>query len=323
MECGAFSVVEDAFERSSIDVTKVTGIINPLGMEDSDWFTYNVLVCAGITVELLEKTNTDEDLYSMVQISDDAERDRILGVRDLDEISYGPAEAWHGMQVKLSGAHKWKLTVADALVEQREPHAVGRAPRRAGGAVKVSTIENRHVYEIAVPVPGDGMLCCAAVVCGITITIAFKTHKQGGMKKSYWNDQTSLPYIEQRRIDGIFTNPFVTAVQVRVPVFQCSSGTESTCPEHWNRTCVFGCGLCALRVYGSTRETCFRTRGVALHTRRIGKLRSVSITGRRSWSPTVCARPHRHRSTLPPCCLRKAIGIVDHALLCDGEIAFR
>ena len=48
----------------------------------------------------------------MVQVSDDAELDRILGVRKRQEISYGPQESWHGMQVKLRGAHKWKITVA-------------------------------------------------------------------------------------------------------------------------------------------------------------------------------------------------------------------
>ena len=149
----------------------------------------------------------------------------------------------------------------------------------------MTTIENMHVYEIAVPVPGEGMLCCAAVLRGITITIAFKIQNgcqtHGVVKKSSWNDQASLPYIEQRRIDGIFTNQFVTAVQVRVPVFQ-NPGTDRTCTEHWNITCVFRCGLCALRVYGLTRERCFLIRGVALHTMKIGRQRSVSSMGSRN-----------------------------------------
>ena len=280
MESGTFSVAEAAFLRSSIAVKKVPGIVNPLGMENSDWFTYNMLACAGITVELLEKADTDEDLYSMVKIADKAEQDRVLGVVELDDVSYGPAESWHGIQVKLGGLHKWKLTVADALVDQREPNAQ-RAPRRSGGAVKVTTIENMHVYEIAVPVPGEGMMCCAAVLRGITITIAFKTQNHGVGKMSSWNDQASLPYIEQRRIDGVFTNQFVTAVQVRVPVFQ-NPGTDRTCTEHWNITCVFRCGLCALRVYGLTRERCFLIRGVAPHTKKIGRSPSVSSMGRRS-----------------------------------------
>ena len=89
----------------------------------------------------------------------------------------------------------------------------------------MSTIENMHVYEIAVPVPRTGMRCCAAVVRGLTITIAFKTSMRGGMRKACWNDQTSLPYIEQRRIDGFFSNRWVSAVQVRVPVFQ-NPGTD-------------------------------------------------------------------------------------------------
>ena len=50
MEGGAFSVVEEAFSRSSINVNKIPGMVNPFGMEDNDWFTYNVLACAGITV---------------------------------------------------------------------------------------------------------------------------------------------------------------------------------------------------------------------------------------------------------------------------------
>ena len=36
MESGTFSVAEAAFLRSSIAVKKVPGIVNPLGMENSD-----------------------------------------------------------------------------------------------------------------------------------------------------------------------------------------------------------------------------------------------------------------------------------------------
>ena len=161
----------------------------------------------------------------------------------------------------------------------------------------MSTIENMHVYEIAIPVPKTGMMCCAAVVRGLTITIAFKTSMRGGVHTSCWNDQTSLPYIEQRRIDGFFSNKWVSAVQERVPVFQ-NPGTDRTCPEYWNRPCVFGCGLCPRRVYGSMKETCFTTREVALYTTRSGSRQSGPIRAGahdRRPGPAAAARPAPQR----------------------------
>ena len=65
------------------------------------------------------------------------------------------------------------------------------------------------------------MRCTTAVAHGITINIAFKTTLQGDVKDARWNQANEMPLIEQRRIDGIFTNKFVTVVQVcsvpRVP----------------------------------------------------------------------------------------------------------
>ena len=50
----SFSVLEDAFKRSNLPkFEKRAGFINPLGMEDYDWFVHNMLSNAGITVECI------------------------------------------------------------------------------------------------------------------------------------------------------------------------------------------------------------------------------------------------------------------------------
>ena len=54
----------------------------------------------------------------------------------------------------------------------------------------------------------------------MTIIIAFKLGPCESTLDSLWNDKNHLPFIAQRRIDGVFTNSFVTAVQVRV--LECS-----------------------------------------------------------------------------------------------------
>ena len=64
------------------------------------------------------------------------------------------------------------------------------------------------------------MRCCAATMRTLTIIIAFKLESEKEVPDSLWNEKNHLPFIAQRRIDGVFTNSFVTAVQVRV--LECS-----------------------------------------------------------------------------------------------------
>ena len=56
---------------------KKTNQVNPLGMEDADWFVYNILASAGIGVELVSKL-PNEDLYSWSQITSQVGRELIL-----------------------------------------------------------------------------------------------------------------------------------------------------------------------------------------------------------------------------------------------------
>ena len=123
-----------------------------------------------------------------------------------------------GLQIKFNGNHKWMITVTEENLEQHV--ASMRGPRRGGSAVKSCSFENWNMYEIAVPVPEEGMRCCAATMRTMTIILAFKLESGKSIPDSLWNDKNNLPFIAQRRIDGEFTNYFVTAVQVRV--LECS-----------------------------------------------------------------------------------------------------
>ena len=53
----AFSAVEDAFKRTTAlprNKPRKGEIICPLGSDDYDWFVYDILCNAGITIELIE-----------------------------------------------------------------------------------------------------------------------------------------------------------------------------------------------------------------------------------------------------------------------------
>ena len=124
----------------------------------------------------------------------------------------------HGVVIELGMGHKWRVTVTEENLEQHITSV--RGARRGGSAVKSSTFENWNSYEISVPVPDEGMRCCAATMRTMTIIIAFKLESGQEVPDSLWNEKNHLPFIAQRRIDGVFTNSFVTAVQVRV--LECS-----------------------------------------------------------------------------------------------------
>jgi hypothetical protein len=210
------SVVGAAFERSGIHY-EVKDFVNPLGMEPVDWFMLNICAGAGISVELLNEA-PNEDRYTMVQIVDPDEMNEQLKKKDPEVIAYSPEADMHGVVIKLGMNHKWKVTVTEENLEQHITSV--RGARRGGAAVKSTTFENWNSYEIAVPVPDEGMRCCAATMRTMTIIIAFKLESEKEVPDSLWNDKNHLPFIYQRRIDGVFTNSFVTAVQVRV--LECS-----------------------------------------------------------------------------------------------------
>ena len=210
------SVVGAAFERSGLH-SEVKDLVNPLGMEPVDWFMINICAGAGINIELLNEA-LNQDRYTWAQIVDPDEMNEQLKKKDPEVIAYSPEADMHGVVIKLGMNHKWKVTVTEENLEQHI--ASVRGARRGGAAVKSTTFENWNSYEIAVPVPDEGMRCCAATMRTMTIIIAFKLESGKEVPDSLWNDNNHLPFIAQRRIDGVFTDSFVTAVQVRV--LECS-----------------------------------------------------------------------------------------------------
>jgi len=210
------SVVGAAFERSGIHY-EVKDFVNPLGMEPVDSFVHNICAGAGINIELLNEA-PNQDRYTWAQIVDPDEMNEQLKKKDPEVIAYSPEADMHGVVIKLGMNHKWKVTVTEENLEQHITSV--RGARRGGAAVKSTTFENWNSYEIAVPVPDEGMRCCAATMRTMTIIIAFKLESGQEVPDSLWNEKNHLPFIAQRRIDGVFTNSFVTAVQVRV--LECS-----------------------------------------------------------------------------------------------------
>ena len=193
--------------------------INHLGMEEFDWYVHGILACAGITVELLKEEPTDGDSkYEAVQIVGKTDLDIALAVKNIDRIKFAGNDDQLGLQVKLNGAHKWKITIVD---DNLPLHAVGgaqrarRASASASGA-KTSSFENHNLYEVAVHVAAQ-MRCTVAIATGMTITIAFNSKDEDDVLVAQWDEDKKMPLIEQRRVDGIFTNAHVATTQVRVP----------------------------------------------------------------------------------------------------------
>ena len=217
---GAVSVVEEAFARSDLPkLERKPDFVNPLGMEDFDWFVLNVLMNAGITVECIGAGAVEASKYQAVQIVDEHDFNAALKVTDLDRIAFCDQEDMLGLQVKLSGAWQWKVTVVEDNNEFHGGQSARSARGRVGGSVKTSSFENLHVYEIAAVVPpgSGGVKCCAAFASSITINIAFKTKIDSvhSVEIAVW--QKGWPAIAQRRIDVVFANKYMTSVQVRVP----------------------------------------------------------------------------------------------------------
>ena len=209
------SVMPRAYEASDLVGVPRAGVICPLGNENWDWFVFNVLTAAGIKVEMLHEA-TDVARHQSVQIVPETIRAEALKKTNKDNIKMVDEHKMFGLQVKLPGEHHWRLTVVN---ENKEQHLQGSraGPQRGGLAGKTTVIENTHLYEIAVPLPDDGDMQCTIVVArAITINIAFKTKLDGPSSEPWWNDYNHMPFIAQRRIDVVFTNKYLTFVQVRV-----------------------------------------------------------------------------------------------------------
>ena len=187
-----------------------------MGSDNYDWFVYDILCNAGITVELIEQDDTEGGCrYVAVQIVDELDMHTAMQkVTSQENIFLCNAEEMLGLQVKLNAMHKWKLTIVNENMPQHHI-AQKQARGRANSAVKSTTFENRRFYEIAVEVPDtDQIRCTTAIAQNVTINVAFQQEKRAGSTESRWNADNSLPYIAQRRIDVSFANKLTYEVQV-------------------------------------------------------------------------------------------------------------
>ena len=204
------SVIDSAFSRSDLPLNIPEGQVCSIGVgDDVDWFVHNVLAVAGIKVECVKEIK-DVPKYSVMQIVGRPRRAKALENQVESDIRLADKEDMLGLQVKLHGEHTWKVEVADDALEQHRAGSA-RTAARSAQAKKVTKIENMHLYEIAVPVPGLGMRCTVAVPRTVTINIAFVNDEEDDLK-SVWKDD--LPLISQRRIDAVCVNKFVHCVQV-------------------------------------------------------------------------------------------------------------
>ena len=223
-EAEALSYMEMAFDRSALPRPKSDPFQeNPLGASDFDWFIFEQLANAGISVEMVREA-ADESLYESVQIVDEIDQRELLKIRDEFMLNLASPTDMHGLQVNLNGAHKWKVTIANENFSQHSPPSrrAGRARGTTVAETKSTTISNANIYEVAVPVPEAGMRCTAALARNIIITIAFKrvetrtTSGRGDYEEAIWDENNKLPMVAQRRIDIVFLNQYASSVQVCV-----------------------------------------------------------------------------------------------------------
>ena len=99
-----------------------------LGLRQVDFLVVNILMAAGITVELVGRSPAVEGmeehcpLYHAVQIVDNMEVDLQMQKRELTQVKWLDKRDMLGLQVKLNGAHKWKVTIDS---EARDQHVAG------------------------------------------------------------------------------------------------------------------------------------------------------------------------------------------------------
>ena len=132
----AISVLMEAFAKSDLPKENKHGpdFVCPLGMDEYDRFVYDLLLNAGITVELLSDQPIDksaEDLYSAVQIVDDWDMNHFFEQKDPDLISLCDKDDMLGVQVKLHAGLRWKLTISNDMKEQHPLEPRRRATQRS------------------------------------------------------------------------------------------------------------------------------------------------------------------------------------------------
>lgn len=209
------SVVDEAFERSGL-VPPPGDATTPFGFQPIDKYTYELLVLAGITVELLQQPGdlqSDGDpLYQVVQIVDESDMDASLEASTAGSISWFGHEDSLGLQVKLSASCSWKVTIKEELPIRR----AGSAPARKRALVDSTSTQvfSNHSYEILFkesdPVPNPAMKTTIVNSSMISIVVTFKRSRDGGIV----NDVDEFPAIDQRRVDVFFTNKHLTTMQV-------------------------------------------------------------------------------------------------------------
>ena len=229
-------VSHDAFPRSKLPkglpsaaARRVTDV-NPLGMDEYEWFLQAMLANAGITVELINDHGHDHSPYEATQIVSTSTRGTFFRVVDMEKISFVPMEDMLGLQVKLNGACTWKITIMEENLEQHSTRQPARA--RSAAAAKSCSFQNMRMYEIAVGVKDPvGIKCTVALARTIVITLAFMSQPEDddNDERSMWTGK--LPHIAQRRVDVLFTNQYVTCLQV------CACSRTRTATRTQNAWC--------------------------------------------------------------------------------------
>ena len=143
-----FSVISDAFAATTGLPLPAPppGVVNPLGMERMDWFVYNVLQSAGIMVEKV-KLGEDEMLYQWAQIVHEMDFDRAMKVDNMQDIKYLEGDKMMGLQVKLNGAHHWKVKMATENLDTHRPER--RESRGSSSACSIRRVPEHIVEPVA------------------------------------------------------------------------------------------------------------------------------------------------------------------------------
>ena len=145
-----YSVVDDAFTRSGL-VPPPGEAVTPLGIQPIDKYIYEMLMLAGISVELLKQPgqlmDDDEPIYQAVQITDELTLNNALKTSTESSISYLDDEDAHGLQVKLSSSCTWKVTIKEEQHCSRQSR-VGATRKRAAVDSTSTQVYSNHSYEI-------------------------------------------------------------------------------------------------------------------------------------------------------------------------------
>jgi hypothetical protein len=214
MSISAISVVEDAFNESGISDAELDPTPVVLGSDSWDRYVFHILKLGGVDVKLVRRAEGEEEpLYQAAQITTDEAMEDAFKVTELQKISMVDGNEFLGLQVKLSGACEWHVTVSDEIPERKSVAHTARTSTRSTGGRTSTTIQNRVAYEIALDcsedVPDAGLRTTVVFAHAITINILFE---YGDFQVVYHQDK--FPVVGQRRIDIAFTSKNVLTMQV-------------------------------------------------------------------------------------------------------------